>query len=188
KAKDNADVTVKLKHGTTTVTPDNPKTVADKLPDNPSKNYPSGVGQNDLNKIITRTINMTDPQGKVTTETQTVHLTRSATVDEVTGEVTYSDWSTGSFDSYDVPVIEGYTATQSKVDTAKVTSNTQNSEVNVTYTANSQSIKINYVDDDKGGATVKSDTLNGKKIGRASWREGEQRKEDYERVRGKRDS
>src|SRR5699024_261375 len=162
KAKDNADVTVKLKHGTTTVTPDNPKTVADKLPDNPSKNYPSGVGQNDLNKIITRTINMTDPQGKVTTETQTVHLTRSATVDEVTGEVTYSDWSTGSFDSYDVPVIEGYTATQSKVDTAKVTSNTQNSEVNVTYTANSQSIKINYVDDDKGGATVKSDTLNGK--------------------------
>ena len=162
KAKDNANVTVKLKHGTTTVTPDNPKTVADKLPDNPSKNYPSGVGQNDLNKIITRTINMTDPQGKVTTETQTVHLTRSATVDEVTGEVTYSDWSTGSFDSYDVPSVEGYTASQDKVDTDKVTSDTQNSEVNISYTANPQSIKINYIDDDKGGATVKSDALNGK--------------------------
>src|SRR5699024_2141685 len=39
---------------------------------------------------------------------------------------------------------------------------TKNSEVNINYTANPQSIKINYVDDGKGGATVKSDTLNGK--------------------------
>ena len=162
KAKDNADITIKLKHGTITVTPDKPKTTGDKLPDNPNKNYPSGVTENDLNKTITRTIKIADPQGKVTTTTQTVHLTRNATVDEVTGEVTYSDWSTGSFDSYDVPVIEGYTATQSKVDEANVTSDTQNSEVNISYTANPQSIKINYVDDDKGGATVKSDALNGK--------------------------
>ena len=162
KASGNTDITVKLKHRTTTVTPDNPKTVADKLPDNPSKNYPSGVAENDLNKTVTRTIKITDPQGKVTTETQTVHLTRTATVDEVTGKVTYGDWTTGSFDSYDVPSVEGYTASQDKVDTDKVTSNTQNSEVNVTYTANPQSIKINYIDDDKGGATVKSDALNGK--------------------------
>ena len=162
KASGNADITVKLKHGTTTVTSDNPRTTADKLPDNPSKNYPNGVDENDLNKTVTRTINMTDPQDKVTTEIQTVHLTRSATVDEVTGDITYGDWSTGSFDGYDVPTIEGYTATQSNVDTAKVTSDTQNSEVNISYTANPQSIKINYVDDDKGGATVKSYTLNGK--------------------------
>ena len=162
KASENPDITVKLKHGTTTVTPDKPKTTGDKLPDNPNKNYPNGVAENDLNKTVTRTIKVTNPQGKVTTTTQTVHLTRTATVDEVTGKVTYGDWTTGSFDSYDVPVIEGYTATQSKVDTAKVTSDTQNSEVNISYTANPQSIKINYVDDDKGGATVKSDTLNGK--------------------------
>ena len=162
KASGNTDITVKLKHGTTTVTPDNPKTTADKLPDNPSKNYPSGVGQNDLNKTVTRTIKITDSQGKVTTETQTVHLTRTATVDEVTGDITYGDWSTGSFDSYDVPVIEGYTASQDKVDTATVTSDTQNSEVNITYTANPQSIKINYVDSDNNDSVVKSDTLSGK--------------------------
>ncbi|PEG97405.1 hypothetical protein CP360_01730 [Lactobacillus sp. UMNPBX9] len=162
KASGNTDITVKLKHGTTTVTPDNPKTTNDKLPDNPTKSYPSGVAENDLNKDVTRTIKVTDPTGKVTTETQTVHLTRTATVDEVTGDITYGDWSTGSFDSYDVPVIEGYIATQSKVDTATVTSDTQNSEVNITYTANPQSIKINYVDDDKGGTSVKSDALNGK--------------------------
>src|SRR5699024_4239264 len=162
KAKDNADITIKLKHGTITVTPDKPKTTGDKLPDNPNKNYPSGVTENDLNKTITRTIKIADPQGKVTTTTQTVHLTRNATVDEVTREVTYSDWSTGSFDSYDGPVIEGYTATQSKVDEANVTSDTQNSEVNITYTANPQSIKINYVDSDNNDSVVKSDTLSGK--------------------------
>src|SRR5699024_12478454 len=138
------------------------KTTGDKLPDNPSKNYPSGVAESDLNKNVTRTIKVTDPQGKVTTTTQTVHLTRSAMVDEVTGGITYGDWSTGSFDGYDVPTIEGYRATQSNVDTAKVTSDTKNSEVNINYTANRQSIKINYVDNGKGRATVKSDTLNGK--------------------------
>ena len=161
KAKDNADITVKLKHGTTTVTADNPKTTDDKLPDNPSKSYPSGVGQNDLNKDVTRTIKVTDPTGKVTTETQTVHLTRTATVDEVTGNVTYGDWTTGSFDSYDVPSVEGYTASQDKVEGTPVTADSTNSEVNISYTANDQSIKINYVDNN-GGTTVKSDTLNGK--------------------------
>ena len=162
KASGNTDITVKLKHRTTTVTPDNPKTVADKLPDNPSKNYPSGVAENDLNKTVTRTIKITDPQGKVTTETQTVHLTRTATVDEVTGKVTYGDWTTGSFDSYDVPSVEGYTASQDKVDTDKVTSDSTNSEVNIIYTANDQTAKVVYVDEDNGGSTVKTDILNGK--------------------------
>src|SRR5699024_12495031 len=100
KASGNADITVKLKHGTTTVTPDNPKTTNDKLPDNPSKNYPSGVAESDLNKNVTRTIKVTDPQDKVTTEIQTVHLTRSATVEEVTGKVTCGDWTNGCFYSY----------------------------------------------------------------------------------------
>ncbi|EGL98306.1 YSIRK signal domain/LPXTG anchor domain surface protein [Ligilactobacillus salivarius] len=162
KAKDNADITVKLKHGTTTVTADNPKTTDDKLPDNPSKSYPSGVGQNDLNKDVTRTIKVTDPKGKVTTTTQTVHLTRTATVDEVTGKVSYGDWTTGSFDSYVVPSVEGYTASQAKVDEAKVTADSKNSEVNITYTANNQSAKIVYVDRDNGDSIVKTDTLNGK--------------------------
>ena len=80
-----------MKHGTTTVTPDKPKTANDKLPDNPTKSYPEGVAENNLNKTVTRTINVTTPDGKTSTITQTVHLTRTATVDEVTGDVTYSD-------------------------------------------------------------------------------------------------
>ena len=162
KAGGNTDITVKLKHGTTTVTADKPKTTNDKLPDNPNKTYPEGVAESDLNKDVTRTIKVTDPKGKVTTTTQTVHLTRTATVDEVTGKVTYGDWSTGSFDSYDVPSVDGYTASQDKVDTDKVTSDSTNSEVNIIYTANDQTAKVVYVDEDNGGSTVKTDILNGK--------------------------
>ena len=70
----NPTVTVNLVHATTTVTPDAPKTTADKLPDNPTKTYPSGVAKDDLNKTITRTINVTDPHTqKVATTTQPVH-------------------------------------------------------------------------------------------------------------------
>ncbi|NIB71468.1 LPXTG cell wall anchor domain-containing protein, partial [Lactobacillus jensenii] len=39
-----------------TVTPNDPKTPSDKLPDNPGKNYPKGVDKKDLNKTVKRTI------------------------------------------------------------------------------------------------------------------------------------
>src|SRR5699024_6388289 len=113
-------------------------------------------------KTVTRTIKVTDPTGKVTTIPQTAKVTRTVSTDKVTNQKTYGDWTSSSFDSYDVPTIEGYTATQSKVDTATVTGDTQNSEVNITYTANDQAIKINYIDSDNNDSVVKSDTLNGK--------------------------
>lgn len=72
KAKDNADITVHLKHSTVTVIPDLPKTTEDKLPNNPSKSYPKGVAENNLNKTVVRTIKVTTPDGKTTTTRQTV--------------------------------------------------------------------------------------------------------------------
>lgn len=49
-------VTVKVEHKIITVTPNDPKTPSDKLPDNPGKNYPKGVDKKDLNKTVKRTI------------------------------------------------------------------------------------------------------------------------------------
>src|SRR5699024_11378281 len=157
-AGDNFDIIVHLRHGIVKVTPDKPKTTADKLPDS-SKTYPEGVGQDNLNKTITRTIKVTTPDGKTSTTTQIAHLIRTARVDETTGQVTYDDWTTGSFDSYDVPSVDGYTASQAKVEETKVTSDSQDSEVNISYTANKQSIKVVYVDGDNSDSTVKTDTL-----------------------------
>ncbi|WP_191989978.1 mucin-binding protein [Limosilactobacillus reuteri] len=121
--------TVTLKHGTVTVTPGDPKMPADVLPDNPGKKYPSGVAKDDLNKTVKRTINITTPDGK----TQTAEFTRSATVDEVTDEVTYGPWSKNVvLESVDVPNIPGYVPSAS-VPEITVTPNDQDMTINITY-------------------------------------------------------
>ena len=162
KADGNSDITIHLKHNTVIVIPEKPKTTEDKLPNNPSKSYPKGVAENDLNKTVVRTIKVTIPDGKTTTTKQTVKLNRVAVVDEVTGQVTYSKWSLGELDRYDVPVVDGYTPSQDRVNMEVANSETKDSVVEITYAPNGQSINITYVDDDKGGATVKSYILAGK--------------------------
>ena len=152
------DETIMISHRHVTVDPDHPQTNGTKLPDNPAKTF-NGVEENDLNETVTRTIKVTTPDGKTTTTKQTVKLTRTATVDEVTSEVTYGDWSTGQWESYNVPTAPGYTASQSDVPVTKVTDSTKNQTVTVTYTANAQTTTINYVDGD--GKVVHTTVVNG---------------------------
>lgn len=132
------------------------------MPDNPSVHF-NGVSHDDLNKTVTREVTITDPTGKKSTTTQTVTFTRGATVDEVTNKVTYDDWSEGgkhTFDKVDVPTVPGYTASQNEVPATKVTSDTTNQTIDISYTANSQTTHINYVDDD--GKIVHTTTITGK--------------------------
>lgn len=113
-----------------------------------------------MNKTITRTIEVLDPHTGKTTTTQTVYLTRQATVDEVTGQVTYGDWTTGEWDEFVVPAVAGYTPSESKVASQAVTGQTNDTTVTITYTANDQQTNIIYRD--KDGNTIKTDTVNGK--------------------------
>ena len=110
-------------------------------------------------RTVTRTINVTSPDGSVKTTKQTATFTRTGVKDAVTGQVTWDDWSTGSWNEFDVPTVTGYTPTQTKVAGEQVTSDTQDSVVNVSYTANDRSVHVIYKDGDK---TIKSDTINGK--------------------------
>jgi LPXTG-motif cell wall-anchored protein len=146
-------------HGTTDVTPDKPKTPSDIIPGT-TKHYPSGVDKDDLNKTVTRTINVISPDGKTTTIKQPVTLQRSATVDDVTGQITYKDWNTGNWEEYDTPQISGYTPSQAKVSATTVDGNTQDQTVTITYSADDQKASVTYVDD-KTGKTLKVDNLNG---------------------------
>ena len=118
---------------------------------------------NNLNKIVTRTINVTNPDGKTNTIKQVAHLRRSGTIDEVTQKATYTPWSTDNWAEYDTPQISGYTPSQAKVSATTVDGNTQNQTVTITYSANDQSTTAKFVDDDNKGAQV-GDTvpLNGK--------------------------
>ncbi|WP_224784558.1 mucin-binding protein [Lactobacillus jensenii] len=157
-------VTITVGHKTTTVTPDKPKTTNDNLPDNPDKKYPSGVSETELNKTITRTIVEVDPVTKEskTVATQTVHYTRTATVDEVTGKVTYTDWTTtDKWASYTATTKPGYTPSQKSVDESTPAVDDKDQTVTITYTANPTNTNVVFVDDNENGKTVKSVPVNG---------------------------
>jgi len=154
-------VTVRVEHSTTIVTPKNPEKdiPTGPVPGDPSKNYEK---MESLTASPTRTIVVTDPSGKTTKVTQTVNFTRTATFDEVTGEITYSNWASSEpteWSEYTAPEVAGYTATSS-VSAKPVTAETKNETVSISYTANNQTGKISYVDGD--GKEVGQTTISGK--------------------------
>lgn len=71
--------------------------------------------------------------GAVTSVRQIATLTRTADVDEVTGAVTYSAWSTGEWPSYVVPSVPGYTPSRAAVASAMVDAATLDQTVMITY-------------------------------------------------------
>ena len=155
-------VTVNVEHATTTVQPTDPKTPADTLPDNPGQKYPEGVDEKDLNQTVTRTITVHDPHTGDHQTTQRAHLTRMATVDEVTGKVMYSKWTTGTLPEFDTPDVPGYTPSRKRVDQDQVTDGYQDPQVKISYTPNDQQGKIYYVDVDDHGKEVGQTPLEGK--------------------------
>ena len=160
---DDTPITVTVEHGKSHVTPDKPVNKGDLIPDTKDKHYPEGLTHNDLNKTVTREITIIDPTGKKSATAQTVTFTRDATVDEVTGEVAYGNWSENgkhTFDKVDVPTVQGYTAS-GDVPSLTVTPDSQSTNVTVTYNANEQTATITYIDDTEK-KTLSSDNQNGK--------------------------
>lgn len=131
-----SDIVLQVAHATVTVLPNDPKTTENLLPDNPDRHYPSGVAFADLNKTITRTIIFKLPDGRIKAIKQKVQFTRSAVVDEVTGQITYHDWQVLDDDklaSVAVPVLEGYTATMQIIPSLHVTVDMHDLTVEVEY-------------------------------------------------------
>lgn len=125
-----------VKHHIETVTPDDPKTPDDKIP-NTNQNYPGGLTETDLSKTITRTIIVHMPDGSTKEIKQEVVYTRTATVDSVTKEVTYTDWTSknSNWSEYQSPDIPGYTVDIEKVELAKVPVDGHDVTVEINYTA-----------------------------------------------------
>ena len=104
-----------------------------------------------VEKTVTRTINVTMPDGKTTTVKQTATLAKQ--VDFSNGA--HSTWTTDEWASYEVPTIPGYTASQSNVAKETVTDTTKDQIVNITYTANDQQMTITFYDQDGKKVTDK---------------------------------
>ena len=161
-------VTVKVEHSTIIVTPETPEKdiPTGPVPGDPSKNYEK---MESLTASPTRTIVVTDPSGKTTEVTQAVNFTRTATFDEVTGKVTYSDWKlqnsnasnhAAQWDSYTPHVITHYVPSVAEVPAKVVNAHTANSQVEITYAPASESQVIRYVD--QNGKEISTQIVSGK--------------------------
>ena len=93
-------------------------------------------------KTITRDIyTQLEGQEPKKVDTQTVTLTRSATEDLFTHEITYGEWSTANMAAYTAPSIENYTVENPDAAPAvEVTGSTDNMSVTFKYKANHQEI------------------------------------------------
>lgn len=94
---------------------------------------------------------------------QTVKFTRTADKDQVTGKITYNEWTPaqGKWDAYNAPVIDGYQATPTVIPEQDVTADTKSTNVNIMYTALGGTITINFVDNDNNNSVVDTQTYNG---------------------------
>lgn len=128
------DITIMVDHAHQTITPDQPIQSGQKTPD--GKTVINGGHATDLNQTITRTVNITDPHTHQTsTTTQTAHISRTGDLDEVTGVVTYNPWTTdtGDWTEVDVPVVPGYTPSQTEVPAVNVTDGQKSQTINIIY-------------------------------------------------------
>ena len=176
--KNGQDVTDDYKNGKLTFDPDDQKqtinvtvshdqetikpgdtTLDPKDPDNKGKDkgtaVPGGgqikhdVQYNDLHKTIKEHVSAVDPHtGEHTVSDQSISFERTATIDQVTGDVTFGDWTVAdssaqkSFTKVDAPVVDGYTPSKASVDAPAIDNNSVENwkdaehNIQITYTAN----------------------------------------------------
>ena len=114
-------------------------------------------------KEITRTIQVTTPDGQTQEEIQKVTYRHTKVTNLITGEVTDKGWSSEHprFDSYQVPVINGYTATHESIPAMQVENpDMENQIIHVTYSANPQENKV-FLWDAELNQSVGEMTING---------------------------
>ena len=114
-------------------------------------------------KEITRTIQVTTPDGQTQEEIQKVTYRHTKVTNLITGEMTDKGWSSEHprFDSYQVPVINGYTATHESIPEMQVENpDMENQIIHVTYSANPQENKV-FLWDTELNQSVGEMTING---------------------------
>ena len=108
-------------------------------------------------KDITRTIIVHEPNGTDQTVSQKATLTREVILYAPTGEIkSAGKWSTAKWEAYSAPEFKGYTPAPAQIDETTVNEDTQNTTVEISYTANETSeqpghSKDNSNNDNNGG-------------------------------------
>ncbi|TGE78191.1 hypothetical protein C6P10_04285 [Weissella confusa] len=149
-------VDIHLTHRVDTVDPKTPGVPDQPInPEDPNgPKWPTGVESKDLNKTVNETVNYVYADGTKAANSvkDEVSFSRTATVDDVTGAVTYGDWTAKdndtTFDAKESPKIAGYTPKHANVPAVTgLTANTGNVEATVIYEADDQKVVYNVIDD-----------------------------------------
>ncbi|WP_270764419.1 mucin-binding protein [Weissella confusa] len=168
--------TVVLKHKTTTVDPKTPEIPGQPIdPKNPEgPKWPKGVTKDDLTKKVNETVNYVYDDGTKAADSvkDAVSFSRIATVDDVTGKVTYGDWVADgdtTFDAKQSSVLAGYTASNEQIDAIEVTADTGDVTKTVTYTLDNQKATVTFIDETAGNKTLETVPLTGKSNAKDSY-------------------
>ena len=150
------ELKIPIEHTTVRVDPNDPHEAnTGKNPDNPIRPYPAGVGKNDLNHTVTRTIIVHMPDGTTREKKQELLFQRWATVDELNGNVTYDPWLSKNGTTFEAVQAEdvvatpsGYTPGQGAPMVEGITEESEDSTFDIVYTPNDQHAVLRIVDND----------------------------------------
>lgn len=98
----------------------------------PAANDEGQVVEQQLTQNVTRTVNVTTPEGQTTTTTQTATLQGSQLYDQTHGVVLEGHLDNGHWASVNIPAVKGYQAS-TQVNAQVVTPDVQDQTVNVNY-------------------------------------------------------
>ena len=92
-----------------------------------------------------------------------LEFNRTGKHDDVTGTDAWDAWTPGSanFAAVQSPAIQGYTPDQAQIDAASVNANSQDIVKTVTYSADPQTMTIDFIDDTDHGKVLKTVTKTG---------------------------
>lgn len=143
---------VHFKHGTMTVTPDQPGNPNQPInPGDPNgPKYPAGTDTKSLQADVSRTIDYTYQNGKQAQPSvnDSLHFTETKMIDKVTGEVLSDTWSPAQdFETKITPTINGYTPDRQAVSNAGIDHTHPAIHEVVTYNPDAQKAVVKYIDD-----------------------------------------
>ena len=152
-SEESSEVTVFVREKESVVTADAPKEAGSQLSFSGQASWPAGVGANDLNRGIYRTVQFLYEDGKQAFPPvrQKIQLKRTAIVNHARQTVSYTDWKlagrVNEFEAVQVPVISGYLADVSSVPNEAVTDFAQTDKLlTITYQAEAKQATVRVVD------------------------------------------
>ena len=136
------------------------KLVSEKTQGNPNGSYVDGINEIDYYYQIFESKKINEIIHYVYEDHTTAHkdyvakpveFTRKVSTDAVTGEKTYGSWSANqSFAAVTSPTIKGYTPDKAEIEAQTVSGDDNDVVKTVTYKANTQKLKVVFIDDTTG--------------------------------------